>query len=89
MHVACISVYAGGALQFTADLEEKIQHAFIQGNFEMVGIVDITDAEEGVGFDVMVDWVGIKKEKSSCKQRPLGISRLVCSRLERKHEINH
>ena len=30
---------------------------FTQGEFEMAGIVDISKAEEGQGFDVKGDWV--------------------------------
>lgn len=59
-----------GALVFMRVAHYKLRRTWrilIQGNFEMVGIVDITEAEEGFGFDVKVDWVGIEKDKSPCK----------------------
>ena len=34
------------------------RHAFTHGEFKMVGIVDISENEEGPRFDVKVDWVG-------------------------------
>ena len=31
----------------------------------MAGIVDISEAKDGQGFDVRVDWVGFEEGKSS------------------------
>ena len=42
----------------TAALKEVFQHALTQGEFEIIGIVDILDAEEGNSFEVKMDWVG-------------------------------
>ena len=33
--------------------------SFTNGKFELVGIVSILDSEDGQGFDVKVDWVGL------------------------------
>ena len=46
-------------------LREVFQHIFTQGEFEMTGIVDISEAEEGQGFDVKVDWVGFERVRGS------------------------
>ena len=46
-------------------LKKVFQHAFTQGEFEMAGIVDISEAEHGQGFDVKVDWVGFDEGESS------------------------
>ena len=40
------------------------QHAFRQGEFEMAGIVDVSKAEEGHGFDVKMNWVGFDEGES-------------------------
>ena len=44
---------------------------FTQGEFEMAGIVDISKAEEGQGFDVKGDWVEFDQGESSWE--PLAI----------------
>ena len=49
----------------TAALKEVFQHAFIQSEFEMAGIVDISEAEDGQSFDVKVDWVRFDEGESS------------------------
>ena len=41
------------------------RHAFTQGEFEVAGIVDILEDEDGQGFDVKVDWIGFDKGESS------------------------
>ena len=56
--------YANKDLEMTAALKEVFQHAFTQGEFEMVGIVNVSEAEEGQGFLVKVDWVGFDEEES-------------------------
>ena len=47
MHVVRLRFYAAKDLEMTAALNEMFQHAFTQGEFEMAGIVDISDAEDG------------------------------------------
>ena len=49
----------------TAALKEVFLQALTHGEFEMVGIVDISEAEDGQGFDVKVDWVGLDEGDSS------------------------
>ena len=44
--------YADKDLEMTATLKEVSRHAFTQSEFEMAGIVDISEAEDGQGFDV-------------------------------------
>ena len=51
-------------LEVTAALREVFQHAFTQGEFEIVGIVDILEAEDGQAFDVKVDWIGFDERES-------------------------
>ena len=58
VHVVRLRLYADKDLEMTAAIKEVFQHAFTQGEFEMAGIVDILEAEEGQGFDAEVDWVG-------------------------------
>ena len=48
--------YADKDLEMTAALK-LFQHAFTQGEFEMVEIGDISEAEDGQGFDAKVHWV--------------------------------
>ena len=55
----------------TAALKEVFQHAFTQGEFEMVGIVDISEAKDEQDFDVKVDWVSFDEGESSWE--PLAI----------------
>ena len=55
VNVVHLRFYADKGLEMTAALKEVFQHAFTEGEFEMVGIVDILEAEEGQGFDVQVD----------------------------------
>ena len=57
--------YADKELEVTAVVKEVFQHAFAQGEFEMEAIVGISEAEEGDGFDVHVEWVGFGKDESS------------------------
>ena len=65
MLVVCLRFDADKDLEMTAALKEAFQHAFTQGEFEMAGIVDISEAEDGQGFDVKVDWVGFDEGESS------------------------
>ena len=48
----------------TAALMEVFRHASKQGEFEITGIVDISEADDGHGFDVKVDWVGFDERES-------------------------
>ena len=64
VHVARLRFYADRELAITAELKDVFQHAFTQGEFEMAAIVDMSEAEEGPGLDVEVEWVGFDK---SCR----------------------
>ena len=64
-HVVNLQFYAVKDLVMTAAVKEVFQHAFTHGEFEMAGIVDISEAEDGQGFDVEVDWVGF--DNRSCE----------------------
>ena len=50
-----------------AALKVIFQNAFTQGEFKMAGIADISEAEDGQGFDVKVDWVVFDEGESSWK----------------------
>ena len=65
VYVLRLQLYVDADLEMTAALREVFQHAFTQGEVEMAGIVDISKAEDGQGFDVKVDWVRIDEEESS------------------------
>ena len=41
-----------------------VQHPFTQCQFEMAGIVDISEAENGQGFDVKMNWIGFDEGES-------------------------
>ena len=62
--VRLLRFYMDINLEMTAALKVVFQHAFTQGEFEMVGIVDISEAEDEQDFDVKVDWVGFDEEES-------------------------
>ena len=79
------------------------QHTFTPGEFEIVGIVDISEAENGQGFDVKVDCVGFDERGNSweplaticydapqivkSKLRKLRLDRGVRSRLQKFYGI--
>jgi len=65
VHVTRIRFYADRALAITAELKDVFQHSFTQGEFEMAAIVDMSEAEEGPGFDVEVEWVGFDKSENT------------------------
>ena len=67
LDVVCLRFYADkDPMEMTSALKMCLfQHAFAQGEFEMAGIVDISEAEDGQGFDVKVDWVGFDDRESS------------------------
>ena len=54
VHVIRLRFYVDKDLEMTTALKELFKHAFTQGEFEMAGIVDISEDEEGHGFDVKV-----------------------------------
>ena len=103
VHVVRLRFYADKDLEMTAALKVVFQHAFTQGELEMAGIVDISEAEEGQGFDVKTDWVGFDEGESSWKPlatisdgapqlikselRKLRLDRRVRSRLRKLHDI--
>lgn len=60
VRVASFWFHADEALQVTAGLK-SVSHSFTQGDFEMVGIVDTLEAEQGDEFDTMVEWFGFVK----------------------------
>ena len=47
----------------TAALKEVFERAFTQGEFEMAGIVDISEAKDRQGFDINVDWLDSTRER--------------------------
>ena len=55
VHVVRLKFYADKDLVMTAAVKEVFQYAFTQSEFEMAEIVDISEAEDGQGFDVKVD----------------------------------
>ena len=55
VHVVRLLFYADKDLEMTAASKEMFEHAFTQGEFKMTGIVNISEAEDGQGFDVKVD----------------------------------
>ena len=62
--VRLLRFYADKDLEMTTVLKVVFQHAFTQGEFEMAGIVNISEAGEGQDFDVKVDWVEFDKGES-------------------------
>ncbi|CAB1120909.1 unnamed protein product [Ectocarpus sp. CCAP 1310/34] len=68
VHVKRLRFYADAALEITAELNDDFQHAFTQGAFEMVAIVDVSESEDGPGFDVEVEWVGLDKDENICEE---------------------
>ena len=65
VHVVHLRFYADKDLEMTSVLQEMFQHAFVQGEFEMTGTIDILEAEDGQSFDVKVEWVGFDNGASS------------------------
>ena len=61
----------------------RFQNAFTKGEFEMLGIVDTSEAEDGHGFDVKVDWVRLY----GSKLLNLRLGRGVRSRLQMFYSI--
>ena len=41
-----------------------LQHTFTLGDFEIAGIVDISEAKEEQAFDVKVDWIRFDEGES-------------------------
>ena len=67
VHVVRLWFYVDKDMETTTASNEVFQHAFTQGEFEMAGIVDISEAEDAQAFDVKVDWVGFDEGESSCE----------------------
>ena len=61
-HVARLRFFADSQLNVTADIKDVLQHAFNQGQFEMVGFVRVAEAEDR-SLIVLVDWVGLEIEE--------------------------
>ena len=57
--------YADKDLEMTVAKKEVFEHAFTQGEFEMADIIDISEIDDGQGFDVKANWVGFDEGKSS------------------------
>ena len=105
VHVVRLRFYADKDLEMTAAVKEVFQHAFTKDEFEMAGIVDISEAEDGQGFHVKVDWVGFDERESSWEPfatiwngapqfvkselRKLRFDRRVHSRLWKFYGITH
>ena len=69
----------------------------------MAAIVDMSDAEEGPGFDVEVEWVGFDKSENTWEAlskiwnaspqfeqselRKLGLKKTVCAELKKQYGI--
>ena len=70
VHVVRLHFYVSKDLETTAASKGVFQHAFTESEFEMAGIVDVSDAK-GQGFDVKMDWVGFNEGESSWK--PLAV----------------
>ena len=101
VHVARLRFYADRALAVTAELKDVFQHAFTQGEFEMAAIVDMSEAEEGPGYDVEVEWVGFEKSENTWEAlskiwdaspqfvkselRKLGLSKRVRAELKKQY----
>ena len=51
----CVSARA--ALVITAEPKEVLQHAFTHGGVEMAATVDMANAENGSGFEVVEGWI--------------------------------
>ena len=66
-HVVCFRLYADKDLDMTVALKEMFQHAFTQDEFVMARIVNISQAEDGQGFDIKVDWVRFNEGEKSCE----------------------
>ena len=65
VHVVRLRFYSNKDLEMTAALRQVFQHAFTQGESEMARIVDISEDEDGQGFDVKVSWVEFDDGESS------------------------
>ena len=107
VHVARMRFYVGAALTITAELKEVFQHAFTLSEFEMAAIVhmanEMTNAENGSGFEAEVEWVGFDKEENMWEDlekiwdaalqfvrselRKLGLKRGVRTQLKQKYGI--
>ena len=103
VHVVRLRFYVDKDLEMTAASKEVLQNAYTQGEFEMAGIVDISEAEEGQRFEVKVGLVGFDEGKSSWQPlaiiwdgapqfvkselRKLRIDRGVLSRLRKLYSI--
>ena len=66
-----LQFYVDKDLEMTAILKEVFQHTFAQSEFDISGIVEIPEAEDGQGFDIKADWVGFDEIDSSWE--PLAI----------------
>ena len=65
VHVVRLLFYEDKYLEMTVALKEVFQHAFTESEFETAEIVDISEAEDGQGFNVKVDWVSFDEGESS------------------------
>ena len=65
VHVVRLWFYTDKDLEMTAALEEIFQYASKQDEFEMAGMVDISDAKDGQGVYVKADWAGFDERESS------------------------
>ena len=86
VQVVRLRFYVDKDLEMTAALKKVFQHAFTQGEFEMAGIVDTSEAKEGQGFDVKVDWVRFDEGENSWESLAIiwdGALQLIKSELRR------
>lgn len=64
-HVAHLRYFADKELEVTVEFKEVLQHEFAQGGSEMVAIAGLTEAQDGNGSDVRVEWLGSVEDESS------------------------
>ena len=103
VHVVRLCFYADSALDITSDLKDVFQHSFTQGQFEMSGLVDMAEADDGDGYDVQVQWVGFEDDEDTWEPlskiwdaapqfvkrelRKMGLTRAVRSKLKQCYGI--
>ena len=101
MLLVCV-FYADSQLNVTADVKNVFQHAFIQGQFQMAGVVRLAEADD-CSLIVLVDWVGFEVDERAWELfkeifeaapeflakelRKLRVTRAIASRIKREFGI--
>ena len=65
--------YADEDLEMPATLKKVFQYVFMQGGLEMAEIVDISEAKDGQGFGVKVNWIRFDEGESSWEPLDRGV----------------